>query len=244
MPVDSDQQQLVIQEEAGPIQSVSVLEIFARLARDPNIDPARIAQLMEMHREAERWQARKDFIAAFSRLKFPPIRKTAKGHNAKYAPYEEIQSVIDPILASEGFTLTFSSGELTAHGIPIHGKLSHIAGHHEPGTLWLPRDKSGSMNEIQGAGSTISYGQRYVAKMMLNLRFIGDDDDAGSRSYIDESGANNIINMIAETGMDDKAQALFLKYMNAEKVETIFARDYPKAMSALQAKLRKKREGK
>ena len=97
----NDQKQLAILEAPGALAPVSVLEIFARLASDPGIEPARIAQLMELQERAEKRDAEKQFIAAFSRLKFPPIRKTAKGHNAPYAPWDEVQAVIDPILAAK-----------------------------------------------------------------------------------------------------------------------------------------------
>ncbi len=234
--------ELVVAEEPKALAIPSVLEIFSQLARDPSVEVSRIAQLMELHREAERWDAEKQFIAAKARLKFPPIKKTTKGQNSKYAPYEEIQVIIDPILDAEGFTLTFTGGEPTPQGMPIYGKLSHLAGHSEKGVLYLPRDKSGSMNEIQGVGSTVSYGQRYVAKMMLNLRFIGDDDDGGG--YVDECGLNNIINMISECAMDDKQQAAFLKYMNVEKLDKIRQSNYPMAMTTLKAKLRRIQDGK
>lgn len=219
----------------------STLEIFATLARDPAIPLDRIRQLLDMQREAERWDAEKAFIAAFARLKFPTIKKSAKGHNSKYAPYEQIQAIIDPILAAEGFTLSFTSGEITAQGIPIHGTLSHVQGHSRQGVMYLPRDKSGSMNEIQGVGSTTSYGQRYVAKMMLNLRFVGDDDNADSFSFLDERQTNNIIDMMNAAEMNPESQSKFLEFMKAERVGEIHKRDYEKAMTALNAKARKVR---
>ncbi len=237
---------LVVAEEPKALAAPSVLEIFSQLARDPNVEVSRIAQLMELHREAERWEAEKKFIAAKARLKFPPIKKTAKGQNSKYAPYEEIQVIIDPILEAEGLALAFTGGEPTPQGIPIYGKLSHLAGHSETGVMYLPRDKSGSMNEIQGVGSTISYGQRYVAKMMLNLRFIGDDDDgkAGATTFVNELAISNITNMIAECEMRDDEIKKFLKYMDVEKVGDIRQANYAKAMTALQARLRRKQDGK
>ena len=141
-------------------------------------------------------QAEQQFIAAFSRLKFPPIVKNRKAHSSKYAAFEDIQAVIDPILAEQGFTLTYSSGEPNEKGeVPTFGKLSHIGGHSERGLIYLPPDgvgtKSGgmNMNALQGRGSATAYGQRYVAKMMLNLRFIGDDDDAGGAKTITEAQA-------------------------------------------------------
>lgn len=240
-----DQPEPVVEKALEPLTAASVpapvtmYEVFAALARDPSVDPAKLKQLMELQERAEERQAEKEFIAAFARLKFPPIKKTRKGHNSKYAPYEEIQEIIDPILAAQGFTLRFTSGEMTAQGVPIHGKLAHVFGHSEVGTIYLPRDKSGSMNEIQGMGSTTSYGQRYVAKMMLNLRFIGDDDDGNAVGFINERQVNNIVDMFAACSMDPASQSKFLELMKAETVGEIHARDYPQAMNLLNAKMRK-----
>lgn len=243
----SDQQVLAPQEEPKALTPTSPFELLAALARDPSVQPGTIRELAETVMGLEKWaderRAEREFIAAFSRLKFPPIKKTAKGHNSNYAPYEEIQEIIDPILAAEGFTLTFTSGEPTPQGIPVYGRLSHTAGHSQQGMLTLPRDKSGSMNDIQGAGSTVSYGQRYVAKMMLNLRFIGDDDDAQKLSFVDDLAISNITNMIAATEMNASEIAKFLKFMNVDKISEIRQANYAKAMTALQAKLKRKQEG-
>jgi ERF superfamily len=233
------QTELVAVDEPSAIQPANTMyEMIARMVRDPTIDPARIAQFMELQERAESRQAEKDFVSAFARLKFPPIKKSAKGHNSKYAAYEEIQAIIDPILASEGFTLTFSSGEITPQGIPIHGLLSHIGGHSRPGMLYLPRDKSGSMNDIQGMGSTTSYGQRYLSKMMLSLRFIGDDDDGVASSAITDQQQMNIEDLIAECALSPAARSKFLEMMGVKALADIQQGAYRVAINFLMAKRR------
>ncbi len=62
------------------------------------------------------------------------------------------------------------------------GVLRHEAGHKEEAELVLPADVSGDKNPVQAVGSSLSYGQRYVTKLLLNLasRKLGEDDDGRS----------------------------------------------------------------
>ena len=57
------------------------------------------------------------------------------------------------------------------------GVLRHRAGHEEEAEIELPADASGDKNPVQAVGSTMSYGQRYVTRMLLNLTSRGEDDD-------------------------------------------------------------------
>jgi len=196
-----------------------------------------------------KWQAEQEFTAAFSRLKFPPFRKTAKGHNAKYAPFEDIQEVIDPILAGEGFTLTYSSGEANAKGeIPTFGLLSHIAGHSRQGVIYLPPDvtptRSGSttMNALQSVGSSTSYGMRYVAKMMLNLRFIGDDKDGNSLAS--QQQLDEIQRLIDDNQLGEDYRSKLMQIVNIKAMSDLAAIQVPTVFNLIRAKIRQKSEAK
>lgn len=233
------------EQELGPVRTIDVAsQLMAVIAANPTAGADNLKALLDGMERVTKWQAEQAFTSAFARLKFPPFRKTAKGHNSKYAPFDDIQAVIDPILADEGFTLTFSSGEANAKGeIPTFGLLSHVGGHSRQGVIYLPPDvtptRSGSttMNALQSVGSSTSYGMRYVAKLMLNLRFVGDDTDMVS--FVTERQANALIDMIThvenETGK--KIESGFLKYMGVKAVSDVHLSDYQKAMTALQNKL-------
>lgn len=235
--------------ESPAVQS-PLFQFLGQLARDPAVDPAKLGQLgrelAELKEREERRDAEKLFNAAFARLVFPPIQKTAKAHNSTYAPYEEIQAVTTPILAAEGFSLSFTGGEPTAQGmIPIHGTLAHVAGHSIHGVLYVALDKSGSMNAIQGMGSSTAYGMRYLAKMMLNLRIVGDDDDAMSATEVlDDQQRKNVEDMIADCELDQVAIRGFLKMpqINAPSIYQIRKHSYDTAIDLLKRKKRKLEE--
>jgi hypothetical protein len=73
------------------------------------------------------------------------------------------------------FKSNFVDGQLE-----ITGTLSHKFGHHESTTMRLPFDDTGSKNNVQAIGSSVSYGKRYVYCMLLNINITEDDDDGNS----------------------------------------------------------------
>ena len=219
-------------------------QLMQVIAANPTAGAENLKALLDGMERITKWQAEQEFTAAFSRLKFPAIHKSAKGHNAKYAPYDEIQRIIDPILAAEGFTLTFSSGEATAQGIPTHGLLSHIGGHSRAGVIYLPPDvtptRSGSttMNALQQVGSSTSYGMRYVAKLMLNLRFVGDDTDGGPAKVISEKQLQNITDFWHELNFTPNAESQFLEIFGVKALSDLSSDNYTAAINLLEAKRR------
>lgn len=219
-------------------------QLMAVITANPTAGAENLKALLDGMERVTKWQAEQEFTAAFSRLRFPPFRKTKKGHNAKYAAFEDIQEIIDPILGAQGFTLTFSSGEPNAKGeVPTFGLLSHIAGHSRTGAIYLPPDvtptRSGSttMNALQSVGSSTSYGMRYVAKLMLNLRFIDEDAD-GSRAsdFISEKQLANVEDLIHECSLSPEGQAKFLEFLGVKALSDIPKGAYPAAINFLTAK--------
>ena len=221
-------------------------QLMQVITANPTAGAENLKALLDGMERITKWQAEQQFTAAFSRLRFPAFKKTAKGHNAKYAPFDDIQKIIDPILEAEGFTLTYSSGEANAKGeIPTFGLLSHVAGHSRQGVIYLPPDvtptRSGSttMNALQSVGSSTSYGMRYVAKLMLNLRFVDEDKDGARASdYISEKQAMEIEDMFAECSMGDDGRTKFLATFEAKSVRELYRANFAPAMNLLNAKRR------
>lgn len=232
---------LAVQQETA-VAPMSTRDMLVAVAQQST--PEQAVQLFALLERADKWDAEKQFTAAFSRLKFPPIVKNKKGHGAKYADFADVQSVIDPILEAEGFTLTYSSGSPNAQGlVPTYGCLSHVGGHSRSGEVWLPPDgvatKSGgmNMNALQAVGSATSYGQRYVAKLMLNLKFIGDDKDGAV--FLGEKERNNIEDILHELG--EEVREPFLRFMGCKSVSDVPTNAYTPAINYLT--LKRKRMG-
>jgi hypothetical protein len=163
----------------------------------------------------------------------------------KYAPLEEIDKHLRPLLLEEEMDLSYSD-EPREHGwILIRGRLKHLpGGHFEDSFMPAPLDTSGGKSTVQGVGSTNSYLRRYIACNIFNIVVVGDDDD-GNGSTIDETQTTTLLELIKKAKVGPK----FLKYMRAQSIEeagsleaavaTIASRDYRKAITTLEEQIAK-----
>jgi hypothetical protein len=244
-------------------RATAVLALIERVALDPGADAAKLERLVAMYERLEAKAAERAFNAAKSRIlqKLAGItilkNRTAlyeidKGKPQrgiyeafKYAPLEEIDKHLRPLLLEEEMDLSYSD-EPREHGwILIRGRLKHLpGGHFEDSLMPAPLDSSGGKSNVQGVGSTNSYLRRYIACNIFNIVVIGDDDD-GNGGPIDETQTTTIVDLIKRAKVGPK----FLKYMKARSIEeagsleaavaTIAARDYRKAISTLEEQITK-----
>lgn len=170
-----------------------ILSVILEMARDASLDIGKLTTLLDMQQKMETRQAEIEFIRGLARLsaKMPQVPKNgrinlgedkdsgkARG-SIPFTKWEDMDKVIRPLMAEEGFTLTFDS---TPHerGIMITGTLLHYDGHSRSAQMLLDQDRGPGRNNLQAMGSTLSYGKRYTAEMLLNIVREGDDKDGRS----------------------------------------------------------------
>ena len=243
--------------------SSTVLELIERAALDPRADVEKLDRMMAMYERLRAKEAELAFNAAKGRImkklagiKFvrnrPAIYEIEKGKPQKgtyeafkYAPLEEIDKHLRPVLAEENMDLSYSDEPREGGGIRIRGRLKHLpSGHYEDSFMSAPLDTTGGKSEVQAAGSTNSFLRRYVVCNIFNIVVAGDDDD-GARGTIDEGQTKTILDLIKKAKVGPK----FLKYMKARGIEevgsleaavaTIAVRDYRKAISTLEEQIAK-----
>src|SRR5678815_4385090 len=86
----------------------SVLDLIQQaLASKQDVETLR--GLLELQKDFMRMQAEQAYIAAMVRLqsKIPQIDKYGQGKNSKFAKLEDIDAIIRPLLAEEGFSFSF-----------------------------------------------------------------------------------------------------------------------------------------
>lgn len=219
------------------------LALIERMATNKDVDADKMGKLVDMQIKIMDKQAEMDFNKALARMKprLPKISKRGmiefvdKNNNTRrtpYAKYEDIQEAIQPLLTDEGFSLSFNSVYQNNAPTLYECTLSHENGHNKTISMPLPLDTSGSKNNLQAGGSTISYAQRYLVKMMFDLIFEGEDND-GNGECITEHQAKEIKDMLKKTGADVKK---FLTFVHAASVDEMLAGDYKKAINLLKAK--------
>jgi ERF superfamily len=245
----------------------TVLALIERVALDPRADGEKLERMMVMYERLKAKEAELAYNAAKARIlkKLAGIKivknrsvlhevdkgKPQKGtfEAFKYAPLEEIDKHLRPLLAEEEMDLSYSDEPQGGGGILIRGRLKHLpSGHYEDSFMPAPLDTSGGKSNVQAVGSTNSFLRRYVACNIFNIVVVGDDDD-GNGGTIDEAQTKTIVDLIKRAKVGPK----FLKYMRAQSVEeagsleaavaTIAARDYRKAISTLEEQIAKAEAG-
>jgi hypothetical protein len=257
----------------GPLPAPSldnastVLALIEKVALDPCADVEKLERLTAMYERLTAKEAEFAYNAAKGRilkklagikiLKNRPVLcdpdngKTQKGlfEAFRYAPLEEIDKHLRPLLAEEQMDLSYSNEPWQGDGIMIRGRLKHLpSGHYEDCFMPAPPDTTGGKSNVQAIGSTNSFLRRYIVCNIFNIVVVGDDDD-GNGGTIDEAQTKTIVELIKKAKVGPK----FLKYMRAQSVAeagsleaavaTIAARDYRKAVSTLEEQIAKAEAG-
>lgn len=175
-------------DETPPVASYgdSLLQVIAKAARDPAVDIDKMERLLQMQERVQDREAEVAFSSAFAEMQpeLPAINMRGqivhKGNViSDYAEWSDVSKAITPVLSRFGFSLSFKPDEVGGK-VAVCATLRHKDGHTDSATLPLPTDTSGAKNAVQAVGSTLTYGKRYSAILLLNIRIEGDDDDGAS----------------------------------------------------------------
>lgn len=220
--------------------NANLLQAIADAAKDPNVNIEKMHGLIDIQERLMNKQAEINFNNALAAMqdRIPRIKQNAQIEHkgvliGKYATYEAIDDVMRPLLIEFGFGLRFNSKQ-SGNLITVMGTLSHKDGHSITNEIPLNLEGGGAKNSVQAAGSTITYGKRYIVQMFFNLVFEGEDDDGKKAGFvqISDEHAAEIKQLLKDTGADT---AKFLKLVagGAKSVDEMDERYYEKAKVAI-----------
>ena len=191
----------------------NMLEIIAAAAANPKVDTDKMRALLEMQKEIRAEEARMSFTRAFIKLQadLPVIdakgriviegKPGRRGQSTPYATFNEIHRVTKPFLKDNGFALSFEPDLGPEGRIIMRGHLDHVDGHSKTCAIPLPLETSGSKNNVQGVGSSISYGKRYATISLLNIVSHAAED-----ADLDGHSPDQIVDRVATVKTIDKKQ--------------------------------------
>lgn len=231
--VAEEPQRTVAQSEAS-----AVFQMIERAARDPSVDIDKLERMMAMQERMRLQEAERQFNAAMgqAQAEMPRVLRDATNDHSKsrYARLETISKAITPIITKHGFSLSFGT-----ENSPVAGHhrvtciVAHEGGFSRKEQADLPADTAGAQGKanktaIQGFGSTVSYGRRYLTLLIFNVALTNEDDDAQSagpkapveREYLTEAQADELEDLIDAVGAD--REKLF-KYLKVTSLLDIFA---------------------
>ncbi len=102
---------------------------------------------------------------------------------SRYASLEAVQKIVKPCYTRHGFSLCFSEEDCPKEGwTRIICDVTHRDGHTRRYRKDMPPNGEGikgnrMMTETHAAGSTSSYGRRYLVTEIFNLTIAGQDND-------------------------------------------------------------------
>lgn len=216
------------QQVASQRQEAISLESFAmQLAANPNFDAEKANSIMAMLERREVQQRKDKFFEALARVqaKAPRITKyglmdrgAGKGQ-IPFAKREDIDAVMRPIYQAEGFSVTWDAPR-TESLIRVIGRFTAF-GHTEQREWSCSPDTSGGKQNPQAAGSTVSYGQRYISIMFWDVVTEGEDvngADPKTVTAISQNQADDIRIALQDIKAD---VARFRKVFGVERIEDL-----------------------
>ena len=228
--------------------------VVERAISNPSISEERILIAIEFRHRLQAEYAEKCFNVAMAQMqpKLPIIEKNStieikdKSGNViqktPFADWNDINKVIVPILSEHGFSINFLVGTAEDGKVKLTTEVRHIEGHKMTTTVYEARDTSGSKNNTQGLGSTVTYLRRYTGVPMLNITSLApeekDTDGNQPVEMIDAEKVKTINDLLAKTKSDE---TIFLSHFGIPSVAEMPTAKYEDAIKALKAK--QKRNG-
>jgi hypothetical protein len=236
---------------------MSAMGVIERVLADVSLPMERIERAFDLRKQLKAEYAEMAFKRALAQMQpeLPTIDKNgrievrakdAKGErtgavqqSTAFADWADINDTIKPILGNHGFALSFVPSNAADGRITMMAILDHREGFSRTAEFSAAYDTTGSKNNIQGAGSTMSYLKRYLGCALLNItsRAPMDRDKDGSDpiTVITDEQVKELADEIAATKSDEKG---FLGFFKVESLAELPAAKLEQARKMLAKKKR------
>jgi hypothetical protein len=233
------------------------MEALLSHAIDKNMSVEGLTKHVELQERILARNAASEFFAAMAEFqaKCPPIRKTSRADivtkgGAKfgytYASLDEIARTVAPILGPLGLSYTWDAKVDEKALLACTCYLRHRDGHVVTATFSCPVGASGRMSEAQEGGATLTYARRQSLVQVLGLTTTDQDNDAARRDDTYATGGEVISDeqvarldaILLQFPHPDDERRGFLRYLGVESLGRVNPRDYARAMTILQRKLK------
>lgn len=181
--------ELVYDPQPEAVQQVEPVSMFERLAANPSVDVDKLERMMAMKERAELRVAEGFFNTAMSAAQkaMRPIAADATNPQtrSKYATYAALDSKLRPIYTEHGFGMSFDEGDCPRpEWKRVLAYVTHSGGFARTYHIDMPADGKGAkggdvMTLTHAVGAAMSYGMRYLLKMIWNVA-VGEDDRDGN----------------------------------------------------------------
>lgn len=190
-----------------------------------------IGKLVALHNDMQDRRARAAFQQAMvlCQQELPTVVRDRVNPRTKsnYSSLDRINVLIHPVYTKHGFYVTFREEKPLRDGwIRTVAEIGHVEGHRQESYLELPHDgigpkgePIGGMNQVQGAISSGSYGQRVLLCRLFNIAIANSDHDG--EEFIEEEDAAELERIIKKIKMPSGQFVLWLKLAGVKPIDPI-----------------------
>ena len=205
----------------------SPLMIAAELVKaNGNMDVSKLKELLELQERYDATQAKKAYVVAMAEFKKNPPEiikdKMVKFGNTKYshATLPNVTTCINKALSEHGLHSAWITSQANG-SIKVTCKITHVDGHSEETGISAPPDKTGSKNDIQGIGSTITYLERYTLLALTGLATADQDNDGAG------AGKDNNAPTTKPTKKDEQDKLVDHAFFEFETANQPYLNEHP-----------------
>ncbi|EJF88315.1 hypothetical protein ME1_00773 [Bartonella vinsonii subsp. arupensis OK-94-513] len=219
----------------------TVMERILNKALEGNADMDRLQRLLDLREKEIERQERQNFVRDLSamQMEYKSIEQNAINTHTK-SLYTTLDKYIDAIkepLAKHHFALFSRIKEQGSDNVTVEMTLKHISGNEISTEGTFPFDATGSKNNIQAVGSTLTYARRYLLGMLLNVARKEDDTDGITLlSGVTPEQMNQIRGLIEQTQTDESK---LLSFIGVKKFTDMSYKQAQNALFSLKKKQRK-----
>lgn len=213
-------------------------------AIDKGMAPEQLAILAELEEKIARRQAEVAFANAFAAFQrdCPPIKHTATAnvttksgsrYSYTYAPLDEVDRVVKPMLAQHGLSygwdvLVEGAGKL----LTVITTIYHELGHSRASRFTVPTDSDAGMSPQQKFAAASQFAQRRGVALALGITTSDSDPDEAQvdPTPITEDQATEINDLIDDT---KTKIAKVLEFAGVDAIAKIRAVDYQRVKDVL-----------
>jgi pyruvate/2-oxoglutarate dehydrogenase complex dihydrolipoamide acyltransferase (E2) component len=237
-------------------ETMAVIAMMERMAKNKDVDVAKMAQVRELGMAIiadQRRDAFNEAMAAAQAEMNPVIADAKNGETqSKYASHAALDRALRPIYTGHGFQLTYDTEPNPAPEMMTFICDASAGGHTRRYRIELPVDGKGPkggnvMSRTHAASSGVTYAMRILLKMVFNIAIDRDDDgNAAGRTVIDNVDPK--IPKVTEdqiVALHEKCEAVgcprqrFLSHIRISRFEDIPAADFAAHIQLLGTFIRK-----
>lgn len=161
----------------------SLTDAIAQAIKDPKASADKLATLTAMYerREAKAVEAAFNDAMCLAQAEMRPIATDADNDNtrSKYATYAALDRALRPIYTRHGIAISYNTGESRKPDHILVFAYVSRGGFTRTYEVDMPNDGGEAMTKRHATGAGMSYGMRYLLRMIFNVA-VGEDDNDGN----------------------------------------------------------------